>query len=298
LESFPDNPAMPDESTERGYILAPDNFDIEPHAAKASLIIKNYTTMFMLNGDMLGSGVCLQTCGFFGIATARHVASAVMQCSDFALYVNEGEESEWTRPDAFEHVDIDSPESRAAEAADETGPDLSFLIIRDAGALEVLKRKKPFYPVAEQRSQYWSKPLDGMLWAIAGSPHEQCQAVKYEFEQDGAITKVRNLVVWGGFRSRTVRNGYDYIELTMPCGGDPCPASYQGMSGGGLWAVPLEIDPSWNPSTVAHGSPLLGGIQVYQSEPANGCRVTTGHGFDSVYGRLREVLSRHRAAAA
>jgi len=50
---------MPDilKLTETGYMRVPQHFDFRPHLEKAALIIKNYTTIFMLNGDMLGSGV-------------------------------------------------------------------------------------------------------------------------------------------------------------------------------------------------------------------------------------------------
>ena len=267
----------------------PQHFDFRPHLEKAGLIIKNYTTIFMLNGDMLGSGVCVQTCGLHGILTAHHVAEGVLRNSDFALYVGESEESEWAQPSCFDPVPIGCLRSHADQNAHEKGPDLSFLIILKGRLLETLKLKKPFYSLDAQRTFYFSKPLDGMPWAVAGSPYERCRPVRYDFEPDGALTKVRNLVAWGGFKSHAARDGFDYIKLEMPCDEEPFPASYDGMSGGGLWAVPLEIDGS-DMSTVGHGSPLLGGIQFYESEPNDGSRTLTGHGFDSIYSRVRKTL--------
>src|SRR5438552_4097827 len=114
----------------------PRDFDSKPYLERAALIIKNYTTIFMLNGDMLGSVVCVHTCGFHGILTAHHVGEGVLQDSDFALYVDEGEESEWAQPGCFDPVPIGCLRSHADENAHERGPDLSFLIILNGQLLE------------------------------------------------------------------------------------------------------------------------------------------------------------------
>src|SRR6266478_7032038 len=122
---------MPDilRPTDIKSMRIPRDFDIEPHLEKAALIIKNYTTIFMLNGDMLGSGACVHTCGFYGILTAHHVAEGVLQNTDFALYVGEDEESEWVQPVDFDHVPVGFFRPHAGSSAREKGPDLSFLII-------------------------------------------------------------------------------------------------------------------------------------------------------------------------
>ena len=100
----------------------------------------------------------------------------------------------------------------------------------------------------------------------------------------------QNFIGEANFHSRTISNGFDFLKLNLPCGEANFPKNCEGMSGGGMWLVPLSIDPSGDPKTIRHEAPLLAGVSFYQSEITNGQRIITGHGYDSIYSRVRQTL--------
>src|SRR5688572_22117333 len=100
----------------------------------------------------------------------------------------------------------------------------------------------------------------------------------------------QNFVGEADFHSRTVRDGFDFVKLRVPCGERNFPRNCKGMSGGGMWLVPLSIDANGDPKSIRHEAPILAGISFYQSEIENGERVIAGHGYDSIYSRVRQTL--------
>ena len=113
---------------------------------------------------------------------------------------------------------------------------------------------------------------------------------------DGPLIKYQNFVGETTFHSRTVRDEFDFIKLKVPCGEGNFPKNCEGMSGGGIWLVPLSIDPNRDPKTIRHESPILAGVSFYQSEIEDGERVITGHGYDSIYSRVRQALKELKQA--
>jgi hypothetical protein len=171
--------------------------------------------MFLLNNDGLGSGVFVQTCGYYGIATAYHVAQGVLAHSSFALYIGKRgkgrRQSEWITPAQLRHVPIGALPENAPKRIQKRGPDLSFLIIQDANLLETLKRDKPFYSLDSQRLDHFTIPQGP--WAIAGCPLEDINPIKYEFEKRGPSTKVQ--ISLHGADSFPAQLGMVLIMLTL-----------------------------------------------------------------------------------
>jgi hypothetical protein len=273
----------------REFMDAPPGFDPQPHIEKAFAEIKNYTAIFILEDGRIGSGVFVNTCGLDGILTAYHVAQPICESKLFALCIAEHEHSLWLHSEHFEHVPVgrmlDNPVERA------NGPDLSFIIIRDKKLLEILRSLKSFCFLDSQKLDYLESPLDRNQWAIAGSPFESKESLKGEFAKGGPLTKVSNWVGLGHCQSRKVRENFDYLEIETWAGIDQYPLNYEGVSGGGFWLIPLEIDDNEDVQTVAHARPVLAGTAFYQTDPPlNQKRVITGHGFDSIYSGLRQLL--------
>lgn len=171
----------------------------------------------------------------------------------------------------------------------ENGPDLSFIIIRDVKLLAIVESLKSFCNLDTKDLSYFQSPLDRMRWCISGSPYETSKMLGIS-PAFGPLVKFSNFIGDATFHSRTMRNGFDFVKLKMPSGKWNFPKDCKGMSGGGMWLVPLSIDLSGDTKTIRHEAPILAGVSFYQSEIENGERVITGHGYDSIYSRVRQTL--------
>jgi hypothetical protein len=269
------------------YIHAPPGFDLGPDIANASKVIKDYTAILIFEDGRVGSGTFINARGIAGILTAHHVAALVFKSPVFALCIAEHPHSLWVRSENLEHVLLgDSSKNPDPQ----TGPDLSLIVIRDLHLIGILQSLKSFCYLESQKTAYFDAPLSGSPWAFAGSPHEAYRRIS-EDPQDGPLTRLTNFVGAGAFHARRNTADFDYIEIIIASGQGDFPGNYQGMSGGGFWLIPMEVDHNENLSTVGHGNPVLAGVAFFQSEPQDGWRIITGHGFTSVYSRVAAALS-------
>src|SRR5216683_1277754 len=190
------------------FIDGPPGFDPKEHIANALLEIKNYTAIFVLEDGRVGSGIVVNSCGFDGILTAHHVAVPVLESEVFALCIAEYPHSLWVRSQHLEHVVVG--ESSKDTSKQQLGPDLSFLIIRDAKLLEILRSLKSFCFLDSTNLSYFKDPLERMYWAIAGSPHESYERIDENYSDGAPLAKLSNFAGEGVFQSRTVRDDFDY----------------------------------------------------------------------------------------
>jgi hypothetical protein len=272
------------------YIELPPGFDPQPHIERAFAEIKNYTAIFILEDGRVGSGIFVNACGFEGILTAYHVAMPALESKVFALCIAEHEHGVWLRSENFEHVPVGRMRDNPAERGN--GPDLSFIIIRDGNLLGILRSLKSFCFLDTQKLAFFEAPLERQVWAIAGSPYEWKAIVKPATASDGPLTKLSNWVGLGHCQSRAMREGFDYIEIEIWAGLRDYPLNYRGVSGGGFWLIPLEVDHDGDMKSLSHAKPALAGVAFYQTDPpVDNRRVITGHGFDSIYCRVRQTLT-------
>jgi hypothetical protein len=132
-----------------GFVKTYVKFDqIKPHIDNACKAIEDYMAIFIFDDGQTGSGTFVNTCGFDGLLTARHVAEHLSKFEEFALAVANRPHGLWIPSDIMEHVPIGVVPHGSTP---EDGPDLSFLIIRDAGLLEKLRTLKSFYPLDSSR---------------------------------------------------------------------------------------------------------------------------------------------------
>jgi len=259
---------------------------VRPLIANASKIIKDYTAILIFEDGRVGSGVFVNTRGVEGILTAHHVAQAILRFSEFGLCIAEHPHAVWVRSELLEHIVIgnssDNPERK-------NGPDLSLIAIRNSNLLETVRSLKSFCFLESQKTSFFDGPLHGRHWVIAGSPYEFCSPVKGG-DKGSPLTKLKNFVGDADFHSRRERDGFDYVDLLVTSGQGEFPKSYAGVSGGGFWMIPLEIDPNQDVNTIRNAAPLLAGIAFYESEPNNGVRIITGHGFNSIYSCVSKAL--------
>jgi hypothetical protein len=271
----------------KDYVEPTKPFDLHAHMVGAVHEIKHYTVIFVLRDKRVGSGVFVNTCGVEGILTAYHVAEPVLDNSEFGLCVAERPHALFVRSENCQHVPIGYVRNNPQA---EDGPDLSFIIIRDANLLATLRSLKSFFYLDTKDLEYFQSPLERMSWCISGSPHEASKLLG--IFPDGPLMMFQNFIGEATFHSRAVRGGFDFIKLKVPSGEGTFPKNCEGMSGGGMWLVPLSIDPNGDPKTIRHEAPLLAGVSFYQSEIKNGERIITGHGYDSIYSHVRQTLGK------
>lgn len=159
----------------------------------------------------------------------------------------------------------------------EWGPDLALIRLPDLVARDI-RQVKAFYnvdkrrPASEERPQYASG-----LWAVLGAPEEQSV-----FGEKEAVLKISLFA--SVVASAQMRDGFDYVDLSYFHEDRPdLPRSYGGISGSGLWRLPISRAESgaihWN------GELHLEGVAFYQ-KPASAVEgVIRCHGRMSVFDR-------------
>lgn len=258
-----------------------------PLVGRALPELEHYMATFYWDGQEVGSGTFVNTLGLDGILTAYHVAKKLFDVGLFSFCLSQTERTAWRSKEQLEHVPVGVPEDLNGT----DGPDLSFIIIRDAQLAGTIKSKKSFCFLESQDTESLKLPLDRMRWALTGTAQSECKP-SGELDSDGesviGLVKLAASPKFGGYR---ISGQYDYVELLLPCGSKPCLYDYRGLSGGGLWVIPF----AWfGNGAVTYRRPILAGVQFSQSAPNDGWRTLTGHGFNSIYTRVKEALGAHK----
>src|SRR5262249_19131972 len=128
----------------------------------------------------------------------------------------------------------------ARGVAESAGPDLAVIILPSAN-LGQIKALKSFYNLGLRRDRVLSTPLENDMgvWFFCGAPDE----LTVEDSPTQEFGRVK--VFWGLGIPGRVSQGYwageyDYFEFEVRYGEkSELPTSFKGVSGGGLWQVPL-----------------------------------------------------------
>ena len=86
---------------------------------------------------------------------------------------------------------------------------------------------------------------------------------------------------------------FDYIDAEAQLDDeDGNPKSLGGMSGGGLWAIPVRRKAGDPPGSEYFETVRFGGVIFWESDPAKDPRFLRAHGPISIYGRFLPELLR------
>ncbi len=261
--------------------------DLKPRVMRE---IANFTVAVVVGDEVLASGTLIDIANRRGILTAYHVASRVIKADDdaVALVVADHPHRLCLRRSHLVHVIVGEPSSPDKEWK----PDLSFLSIGDQSLLATLESKKSFLHL-DKRSEgtFLAYPhRERLWWFVAGFPAEFCRRVKVR-ESGEVLTCSSNFVGEATFDCHFHEGRFDYLRLQLCAGAHDFPSNYGGLSGGGIWMVPLEMDPDKGPSTASARELFLAGVCCYQSAPTVAGRDIEGHGPGSIYRCLRKALA-------
>lgn len=261
---------------------------IQQHLEKSAGYIHRHTVTMCRLDTTLCSGVFVKTSGHHGILTAGHCAKLVLDKERVNLVVSENTHHLWVERNVFKHVPFDKVKP--------DGPDLSFLIIQDKNLIDLIQKQNfVFYDLDNQQFNILRGNLVKFSWCVVGSPHEKLSStdvlingVAHRIISAEAVAMQGNLVEF------TSDGKYDYVWMDLLCDTERFPKCYVGVSGGGIWYQHFVTTDHINYTV----KPLLAGITAWQVNVENEPNRTMikGHGYNSIYERVRQVLAEIRPA--
>jgi hypothetical protein len=250
---------------------------VYPHTA---IIVRLDTTIC--------SGVFAKSFGYHGILTAGHCAELILEKKRIAFAVSELAHQLWVDCKSLDHVPI--------EQVKQNGPDLSFLIIKDAKLVELLERQhKLFYDLDRQDVGLLQQSLITTHWCICGSPREK---LDQKFALIDNETHVLNTTPCVCMQTRLIKiqsdDKYDYVHLESLAKLEDYPIDYTGVSGSGIWYQRFVTMDDVNYRV----EPILAGIVAWQLPRKNNSRTIIGHCYHSIYWDIRKALKEKRESCS
>jgi hypothetical protein len=232
--------------------------------------------------DVLGAGTFVKIEETFGLLTAHHVASGLAEAPALGLVLLEEEDNFHLQQGAFEIIEIATP------IDGEIGPDLAFIRLPKESCSRIIGYKD-FYSLTENRDELLNNapPIDHGIWSICGPPKENIRLEDSSKTFDHAIT-MQLFCGFGGVEIEDSVRGYDYFRMSteyVPSNG--VPRGTKGMSGGGLWQIPITIYPD---NRVMARRFLLSGVNFWRSVDSNGKKYAKSHGRTSLYDKAYNTV--------
>lgn len=262
---------------------------------EATKDVRSFTTFFIADNKLCGSGTFATLHGQYGILTAKHVWELVEKWS-----AEDGKVGYSISEDPHAHIVPRAtlvPMNLVSRRTDEYGPDIEFIIIPPDQVESVLARCQ-FYNLSKNPTQRQAQTLEREGFAlIAGFPHEleNDQPGAYGFDK---IVEQHGLGFITGADKREERDGFDYLELGVTYNEKTNPPqSFGGVSGAGVWHFKL-FKKDDEPISAARYDPsqfLLMGVAFYQSAITAGQRFIRAHGQTTIYEFLNQQAAAWRA---
>jgi hypothetical protein len=224
---------------------------------------------------LIGSGTFVKVDSTYSILTAAHVGDATERFQTIGLALT-SYESWFSIP-----RDVISVRRLRDTTSDEFGPDLALLEI-PAVLVERILAHKSVLDLSRQRRIFCTETsqLDSGLWAVTGIAEGlsdvRARPAQHTFEAD-----VHGRAFFCGIQNIRERDGYDYLDAGADMATAGIPPSFGGVSGAGLWQIPLSVDKtgrlSWNRKKNFRG------VAFWESAIQEGCRVIRCHGPKSLF---------------
>lgn len=234
---------------------------------------------------LIGSGSLVHKGDSYGILTAAHVIderkSPMFRRAERIGLAFKGSSHSW-----HESKDRFSYEILAYQP-DERGPDIAFIRI-PGELLGQLKARKSFWNLDKYREELSSLPPIRMgVWTLFGCPAEGVHktAPSAQFHD---LLAIPGLSGFAGIDEDETVDGFDYYRFVVSyaAGSNP-PADFGGVSGGGLWQVPIRKN---SDGTLTYDHPILSGVAFWQSPVESNERFILCHGRESIYRRAYDAM--------
>lgn len=231
-----------------------------------------------------GSGTFVSVIGsqgvkIYAILTAGHVVENLPRNGRLGLALGKG-----TLP----HAELEADRLRyhqfpRGEVAS-LGPDLGVVVLPPHIADSICARKSFIDLDRTWEKLALSEPaINEGIWVTQGFLEERSSS---QIESDDLLhINMYNFTGIGGIENQSVRGEFDYFDAPVVHEED-VPSRFNGMSGGGLWQVPLaKID-----GEIAPQEPIYSGVLFFQESRETNESVIRCHGRRSCYGVARSWL--------
>ncbi len=174
-----------------------------------------------------------------------------------------------------------------------SGPDLTVIVIPSScPQLQEIQARKRFFDISVHRTERLAESLsDSECWFIVGNP----RALQGELSASHGFSRIINTRGFAAYTYVTKRentDSFDFLHLRVERSKlDSFTENFGGMSGGGVWRIPLIMRRDEETLKIQLGKEILAGVAFYQTTMRDyGCEIRC-HGPESIYKRVYEALS-------
>ncbi len=229
---------------------------------QASRAIGAYTTPLIYEDRLIGSATFVTVDDICGFLTAFHVADLIdFSSGSLGLAITD-------RPHRFEIELLHLTHIPLAKPRDEFGPDISFTRIPESSKLSEIRARKSFYPLRGQLCA--ALETDG-LWMVVGHPGILQTDEMPSVGDFSRVIGFPGIGACSGIDRTFNKHGLDVIEIGVDYSGrSEALATFGGMSGGGVWRVPLYRAAGDETNEVFFEEFYLCGVAFWQSGNTDG----------------------------
>jgi hypothetical protein len=254
-----------------------------------------YTVVIIINDEQIGSGTLVKIGSSHGVLTAEHVVRHPKRPDLHLDSTNPNGPRLLLPPADFpDGIPIESFALRVFTTKRPSGshsPDLAFVVLPPSPLLNELMLRKSFYPLAVSPINSMSNALDEIGYvAFCGFPGA-LQEKHQPSHGYSSVIKAQGFAFITGPDRYYRSNGWDYYELGFTPKEIPEIETFGGVSGGGVWRIPIFRKQGDKPGQEQIGKPTLAGVAFYEDwNPAKARFFVTTHGPRSIYSKfLREL---------
>ena len=230
----------------------------------------------------LGSGTFVVREGMHGILTAHH---CLHRCNPAVRIGAHGKDTLLLFVTRSRSVILDPQDTRehplGIPESDEFGPDLTFVEILSGPKLDSLKAIVSFWNLDEKRRCLAIDLSSNRACIVtAGFPEIDYQT---SIAESTIYHQLKHTVFIGALGDGDLfeEEKWDYINLRCEYrASEKVPETFKGVSGGGIWAVRLQLtkDEQWSVKSCC-----LVGVAFYEAEISDNSRELRGHFVKTIY---------------
>lgn len=229
------------------------------------------------HADLLGSGLLVNFDDKYkGVLTAGHVGDLVKGEIDLGFVLSQNDHN-----CSLKVKNINLSILYRKNNID-FGPDIAFLKISDIDCQKFLKPIMSFYPINRKSFEDEDRINNSNVstWFISGFPGERVKtATSNSFDVFYDLHGLCGAVKYNRYLTK---DKYSYIEIEVDYLNNVSPESFGGMSGGGIWKIPLKF----RENEFIICDYILTGVIFYQSEVMKNRRRIRGHSIKDVFNFL------------
>jgi len=254
--------------------------------------IKPYSTLLLGvkdtgRGQILpfrASGTFVRSGNLFCILTANHFCSDLRGCDYLGLVIHKEEHQFMIRRSDLHIIDVAVP---AVQGRD---PDISIIVILSSEKLGTIgASQKTFYNLDRYRdgvlNDLW--PAEKGVWVVVGYPEAKREEIYTPYA--GGLQLIllsQEMYAFGGLARESQLKDFDLLELDVEESCENIPNTLVGISGGGIWQIPV-IEQG---SEIRFNPPLLSGMAFSEERQAGSLKTVRCHGRMSLYRKVFEKL--------